>query len=38
LTEYFDVVTGLDLEKPPFEYPQVTTVAGDATKLQVPDS
>ena len=38
LTEYFDVVTGLDLEKPPFEYPQVTTVAGDVTKLQVPDS
>ena len=38
LTEYFDFVTGLDLEKPPFEYPHVTTVAGDVTKLQFPDS
>jgi SAM-dependent methyltransferase len=38
LTEYFELVTGLDLEKPRFEYPQVTTVAGDVTKLQFPDS
>ena len=33
LTEYFDVVTGLDLEKPPFEYPQVTTVAGHVRRF-----
>jgi SAM-dependent methyltransferase len=38
LTEYFDEVTALDLEKPPFEYPRVTTVAGDITKLQFADS
>jgi ubiquinone/menaquinone biosynthesis C-methylase UbiE len=25
------------LEKPTFEFPRVTTVAGDATKLQFPD-
>ncbi len=38
LTEYFDLVTALDLERPPFDYPRVTTVAGDVTKLQFPDS
>lgn len=37
LTEHFPEVTALDLEKPTFEFPQVTTVAGDATKLQFPD-
>ena len=38
LTEYFDSVTALDLEQPRFDYPRVTTVAGDVTKLQFPDS
>lgn len=38
LTEYFDEVTALDLEKPRFEFPRVTTVAGDITKLQFPDA
>jgi SAM-dependent methyltransferase len=38
LTEYFDEVTALDLEKPPFEFPRVTTIAGDITKLQFPDA
>lgn len=37
LTEYFEEVTALDLEKPAFEYPRVKTVAGDATNLQFPD-
>ncbi len=38
LTEYFDEVTALDLEKPPFEYSRVTTVAGDITNLPFNDS
>jgi len=38
LTEYFDQVTALDLERPNFEYPRVTTVAGDISKLQFPDA
>ncbi len=38
LTEYFEEVTALDLEKPGFEFPRVTTVAGDVTRLQFPDS
>ncbi len=38
LTEYFEEVTALDLEQPSFEYPRVTTVAGDITKLQFSDS
>jgi SAM-dependent methyltransferase len=38
LTDHFDQVTALDLEKPAFEYSRVTTVAGDITKLQFPDS
>ena len=37
LTEYFDEVTALDLEKPDFSFPRVTTVAGDATNLQFAD-
>ena len=37
LTEYFQEVTALDLEKPPFEFPGVTTIAGDVTKLQFGD-
>ena len=37
LTEYFEEVTALDLEKPSFEYPRVKTVAGDATNLQFAD-
>ncbi len=37
LTNYFEQVTALDLQKPSFEYPRVTTVAGDVTKLQFPD-
>ena len=37
LTDYFDEVTALDLEKPAFDFPRVTTVAGDITKLQFPD-
>jgi len=37
LAEYFREVTALDLEKPAFEFPRVTTVAGNATKLQFPD-
>ena len=37
LTEYFPEVTALDLVKPPFEYPGVVTVGGDATKLQFDD-
>ena len=38
LTDYFDEVTALDLEKPPFEYPRVTTVAGDITNLPFPNA
>lgn len=37
LTEYLDEVTALDLEKPDFSFPRVTTVAGDATNLQFAD-
>jgi 2-polyprenyl-3-methyl-5-hydroxy-6-metoxy-1,4-benzoquinol methylase len=37
LAEHFLEVTALDLEKPSFEFPRVTTVAGDATNLQFPD-
>lgn len=33
LTQYFAEVTALDLHKPLFEFPGVTTAAGDATKL-----
>jgi SAM-dependent methyltransferase len=38
LAERFDEVTALDLEKPTFQFPRVTTVAGDVTRLQFPDS
>jgi SAM-dependent methyltransferase len=34
LTDFFSEVTALDLEKPAFVIPRVTTVAGDITKLQ----
>ena len=37
-TEYFPEVTALDLEKPSFEHPGVTTVAGDVTRLDYPDN
>jgi hypothetical protein len=38
LTGHFQQVTALDLEKPSFSFPRVTTVAGDVTRLQFPDS
>jgi SAM-dependent methyltransferase len=38
LTDYFDHVTALDLEKPSFDLPRVTTAAGDITNLQFPDA
>ncbi len=38
LAERFDEVTALDLEKPAWELPRVTTVAGDVTQLQFPDN
>jgi SAM-dependent methyltransferase len=38
LAERFDEVTALDLEKPTFQFPRVTTVAGDVTRLQFPDN
>jgi SAM-dependent methyltransferase len=34
LTEYFDEVTALDLQKPAFEFARVVTVAGDITNLE----
>lgn len=36
LTRYFPSVTALDLQRPGFEYPGVTTVSGDVTRLQFP--
>jgi SAM-dependent methyltransferase len=36
LAAHFDSVTALDLEKPSFDYPRVTTVAGDVSKLDFP--
>ncbi len=38
LTEHFPEVTALDLTRPSFEIPGVTTVAGDATQLAFPDN
>jgi SAM-dependent methyltransferase len=38
LTNHYQHVTALDLEKPEWELPGVTTVAGDLTRLQFPDS
>lgn len=37
LAEHFEHVTALDLAKPGFELPRVTTVAGNATNLQFPN-
>jgi len=37
LTQHYAQVTALDLEKPAWELPGVTTVAGDITRLQFPD-
>jgi SAM-dependent methyltransferase len=38
LTQYFQRVVALDLEKPSFSYPGIETVAGDATNLQFLDA
>jgi SAM-dependent methyltransferase len=38
LTEYFSEVTALDLQRPAFAFPNVTTVAGDVTKLEFDDA
>lgn len=38
LTAYFAEVTALDLEKPKFSGEGITTVAGDATRLEFPDN
>jgi SAM-dependent methyltransferase len=38
LTEYFDEVTALDLQKPGFEFARGVTVAGDVTKLEFADN
>jgi ubiquinone/menaquinone biosynthesis C-methylase UbiE len=38
LTQHFESVTALDLERPSWEYPRVTTVAGDITELQFEDN
>ena len=37
LTEYFDEVTALDLERPTFNFPRVLPVAGDVNRLQFAD-
>lgn len=37
-TEHFSEVTALDLTRPAFVHPGVTTVAGDATALAFPDN
>lgn len=37
LTQVFTEVTALDLEKPAWEIPGVTTVGGDVTRLDFPD-
>lgn len=37
LTEYFPQVTALDLTEPPFDFPNVTAVAGDVTRLEFAD-
>ena len=36
LTQYFERVTALDLERPAFSYPGVETVEGDVTRLDFP--
>jgi SAM-dependent methyltransferase len=38
LTKYFPEVTALDLQRPAFDFPNVTTVAGDVTKLEFADA
>jgi len=38
LAQSFETVTALDLSRPGFQYPKVTTVAGDATRLQFEDA
>jgi len=38
LTDYFEEVTALDLEKPAFQIPRVTTVAGNIARLPFADS
>lgn len=38
LTDYFDSVTALDLEKPKFDFPGVVPVRGDVTGLDFPDN
>ncbi len=37
LCGFFSEVVALDLRKPDFEYPGVTTVEGDVTRLEFPD-
>lgn len=37
LTQHFERVVALDLERPAFSFPGVQTVAGDATRLQYQD-
>lgn len=37
LTQLFKRVVALDIKKPGFQHPGVTTVAGDATRLEFPD-
>lgn len=37
LTRHFKTVTALDLERPSFEHPGVTTMAGNATRLPFAD-
>ena len=38
LTEHFAEVTALDLQRPAYEFPGVSTVAGDVTRLQFADA
>ena len=38
LTDYFEIVTALDLKMPAFNHPCVINVGGDATRLLFPDS
>lgn len=38
LTDHFDTVTALDLQKPSFQIDRVVTVRGDVTQLDFPDN
>lgn len=38
LSRHYEQVTALDLERPQWTLPRVTTVAGDITRLQFPDN